>query len=259
MVNLVLTPPPYAFRAVPFGRPTGLERIRRGRRVRCCSVTAYTLTKRAGLTKSTARDANPLRMVDVSNPPQLARSASVPNFWPAARLLALAGLIVLVIVAVSLRLVPTIVEPSLNWADEIFQTLEPAHRLVYGYGLVTWEFQLGMRSWLLPGFVAAIMEAARLVSDGPDIYLPAIAGVLALLASASVICCFLWARRWYGLAAAFAGTAFVGISPIIDGVSADFGTEPYEHFEAVSAGVSNRSLNPESDVDGAPVRTRQHH
>ena len=152
-------------------------------------------------------------MVDVSNPPQLAGSGSVANFSPPARLLAVTGLIVLVIVAVGLRLVPIIVEPSLNWGDEIFQTLEPAHRLVYGYGLVTWEFQLGMRSWLLPGFVAVVMEAARLIGDGPDIYLPAIAAVLALLASAPVICCFLWARRWYGLPAAFAGAALVGIAP----------------------------------------------
>src|SRR5204862_1900074 len=56
-------------------------------------------------------------------------------------------------------------------------------------------------------------EAARLISDGPDIYLPAIAAVFALLASAPVICCFLWARRWYGLPAAFAGAALVGIAP----------------------------------------------
>ena len=152
-------------------------------------------------------------MVDFSSPPQLARSGPVPNCWPTARLPALAGLIVLVIVAVGLRLVPIIVEPSLNWGDEIFQTLEPAHRLVYGYGLVTWEFQLGMRSWLLPGFVAVLMEAARLIGGGPDFYVPAIAAVFALLASAPVICCFLWARRWYGFPAAFAGAALVAIAP----------------------------------------------
>ena len=75
-------------------------------------------------------------MVDVSNPPQLAGSGAVANFSPPARLLGVTGLLVLVIVAVGLRLVPIIVEPSLNWGDEIFQTLEPAHRLVYGYGLV---------------------------------------------------------------------------------------------------------------------------
>lgn len=39
-----------------------------------------------------------------------------------------------------LRLYPTLIEPSMAWPDEIFQTVEPAHRLVYGSGLVPWEF-----------------------------------------------------------------------------------------------------------------------
>jgi hypothetical protein len=47
---------------------------------------------------------------------------------------------------------------------------------------------------LFPGFVTAVMEGARQIRDGPEIYLPFIAAVFALLASAPVICCFLWAR-----------------------------------------------------------------
>ena len=74
-----------------------------------------------------------------------------------------------------LRLQPILVEPSAVWADEIFQTSEPAHRLVYGSGLVTWEFQLGVRSWLLPGLIAGLMELSRIIGDGPDFYLPLIA------------------------------------------------------------------------------------
>lgn len=42
--------------------------------------------------------------------------------------------------------------------DEIFQNLEPAHRLVTGYGVVTWEWRAGLRSWLMPEFYAAIMR-----------------------------------------------------------------------------------------------------
>ncbi|MBV9755466.1 MAG: hypothetical protein JO047_00270, partial [Alphaproteobacteria bacterium] len=64
----------------------------------------------------------------------------------------------LVLLAFALRLWPALATPSLNWADEIFQVVEPAHRLVYGTGLVAWEFQLGARSWLLPGMVAALMQ-----------------------------------------------------------------------------------------------------
>ena len=133
--------------------------------------------------------------------------------WPGERWLAIAAIIVLVLAATGLRLVPILVDPSINWWDEVFQTIEPAHRLVYGYGLVPWEFQLGMRSWLLPGLVTGLMEGARLFGDGPDYYLPIIAGSFALLASAPVICCFLWARRWFGLAGALAAGAVVVVAP----------------------------------------------
>src|SRR4051812_6838058 len=73
------------------------------------------------------------------------------------RLLIAGGVLLLVALAILLRLVPILFVPSMNWGDEVFQTVEPAHRLVYGYGLMTWEFQLGMRSWLLPGAIAGLI------------------------------------------------------------------------------------------------------
>src|ERR1700730_15720126 len=160
-------------------------------------------------------------MVDISGVRRFVRSVSAPGVrakplpvrWPAERQLTATFLLLLVLLAVALRLVPIVFVPSLNWGDEIFQATEQAHRLVYGYGLVPWEFQLGMRSWLLPGTVAGVMQLARLVGDGPEIYLPVIAAAFGLLASMPVVCCFLWARRWYGLAAAFAGAAFVAMAP----------------------------------------------
>ena len=82
----------------------------------------------------------------------------------------IAALCGIVILAFTLRLIPVVIVPSLNWADEVFQTTEQAHRLVYGTGLVTWEFQLGTRSWILPGAIAALMELSRLIGDGPDYY-----------------------------------------------------------------------------------------
>jgi phosphatidylinositol glycan class B len=126
---------------------------------------------------------------------------------------ALIGLAVLVAMAIILRLVPIIVVPSVNWWDEVFQSTEQAHRLVYGYGLVPWEFQLGARSWLLPGVIAGLLELARLIGDGPDYYLPLIATVFAALAAAPVYCCFQWCRRRYGLTGAFVGAAVVAIAP----------------------------------------------
>jgi GPI mannosyltransferase 3 len=123
---------------------------------------------------------------------------------------ALAGVVVL---AMALRLVPILVTPSLNWADEIFQTTEQAHRLVYGTGLVPWEFQLGIRSWILPGFIAALMEAARVLGDGPDYYIPTIALAFSALAAAPVICTFFWCERRFGLAGAVIGATVVATAP----------------------------------------------
>src|SRR5204863_6593385 len=47
----------------------------------------------------------------------------------------LAALLGVVLLSVGLRLIPVLFLPSLNWDDEIFQATEPAHRLVFGYGL----------------------------------------------------------------------------------------------------------------------------
>jgi len=145
-----------------------------------------------------------------------AATASVPAVSAAplgeARLAAI-GLAAIVVLAVGLRLIPLVFVPSVNWADEIFQTIEPAHRLVYGYGLVPWEFQLGMRSWLLPGLIAGLMKLGAVAGDDPACYLPVIAVCFSLLASAPAICCFLWGRRFFGLACALVGAAAVAIAP----------------------------------------------
>jgi GPI mannosyltransferase 3 len=125
----------------------------------------------------------------------------------------LAALLGIVLLSVGLRLIPVLVLPSLNWDDEIFQATEPAHRLVFGYGIVVWEFQLGMRSWILTGTIAGLMHLSRLIGDGPAYYLPLIATALTLLASAPVLCCFLWARRWYGPVPALVGGIVVAVAP----------------------------------------------
>ena len=142
-----------------------------------------------------------------------AAAVSAGAVLPSERQVAAAALVALVAIATGLRLIPIVVQPCLNWADEVFQAIEPAHRLVYGYGLVAWEFQLGMRSWLLPGAVAAIIELARAVGDGPQYYLTAIALAFGVLAAAPVVCCFLWARRAFGLAGGIVAGLVVAIAP----------------------------------------------
>jgi GPI mannosyltransferase 3 len=141
-------------------------------------------------------------------PIKVSRELFLNERWPAP-----SGLDFLILLAVALRLVPTVFVPSAFWGDEIFQATEQAHRLVYGSGLIPWEFQLGVRSWLLPGAIAVLMELARLTGDGPDYYLPIIAGAFAIFGTTPVVCCFLWARQLFGLSGAFVAAAVVAVAP----------------------------------------------
>ena len=65
-------------------------------------------------------------------------------------------------IALSLRLYFAFASPNLAHPDEIFQNQEQAHRLVYGYGIVPWEFREGVRSWILPGLLAAVFKTSDL-------------------------------------------------------------------------------------------------
>lgn len=113
--------------------------------------------------------------------------------------------------ALTARLLPVFVHPSLNYPDEIFQSTEQAHRLVYGTGLVPWEFAYGTRSWFLPGLLAGLMEFTRLFGSGPAIYLPAIGMALAALGALSALCAFFWGQRFYGLWGGVLAGAFTAL------------------------------------------------
>jgi len=63
-------------------------------------------------------------------------------------------------------------DDGIYWPDEIYQSLEPAHRLVFGYGFVPWEFIDGARNWALPGLVAGLLWVAKVLGlDAPPQYL----------------------------------------------------------------------------------------
>src|ERR1043166_5671977 len=133
--------------------------------------------------------------------------------WPQERQLTALALFTIAAIAIALRLIPIVVVPSVNWPDEIFQVLEPAHRLAYGYGLVAGGFQLGVRSWLMPGLVAGMIELARILGAGPDYYLPAVTAGLAAIGTIPVFCCFQFCRRRFGFCGAVIGALAVATAP----------------------------------------------
>ncbi|MBS0960590.1 glycosyltransferase family protein [Acetobacter thailandicus] len=60
--------------------------------------------------------------------------------------------------AFTARLLVAIVWPQPWRPDEIFQYMEPAHKLAFGTGITTWEWHAGIRSWLVPGIIAQLMK-----------------------------------------------------------------------------------------------------
>ena len=80
--------------------------------------------------------------------------------------------------------------------DEIYQYAEQAHRLVFGYGMVPWEFSLGFRTWLLPAIPAVPMFVGKLLGLGhPDFYIPAVKIWNALLSLVIPAGMYLFGRR----------------------------------------------------------------
>jgi hypothetical protein len=70
---------------------------------------------------------------------------SILRFYPLAALLLLAA---------AIRL-PLAFWPNILHPDEVFQTIEPAWRVLGRDGIVAWEWHYGMRGWLLPSLLAA--------------------------------------------------------------------------------------------------------
>ena len=58
-----------------------------------------------------------------------------------------------------LRLVTCLTQTHVLFYDETIQYFEQGHRLAFGSGIVPWEFDDGIRSWLLPGLIALAMRA----------------------------------------------------------------------------------------------------
>src|SRR5262245_11493675 len=71
-----------------------------------------------------------------------------------------AVLVLILAAGACLRIWFALTDDGIDWPDEIYQSLEPAHRLVFGYGVLPWEYVQGARTWVLPGFIAGILKGA---------------------------------------------------------------------------------------------------
>ncbi|TAF11157.1 MAG: mannosyltransferase [Nostocales cyanobacterium] len=110
---------------------------------------------------------------------------------------------ILIIFALILRVGMAAKFPNIFWADEIFQSLEPAHRLAFGNGIVTWEFRDGIRSWVLPGILAGIMRLTSWMGEGSTGYLIGVNIFLSLLSLSNIVVAYVWGKKIGGTITAF--------------------------------------------------------
>jgi len=105
-------------------------------------------------------------------------------------------------------------DDGIFWPDEIFQTLEPAHRAAFGYGLLPQEFIHGARNWALPGLLALFLKACALAGgDSPRIYGAAAKLLFCAVGVATAAACRRLARNHgAGPLSAACGAAFFALS-----------------------------------------------
>jgi hypothetical protein len=82
--------------------------------------------------------------------------------------------------------------------DEVFQFLEPAHRLVFGQGIVPWEFQVGLRNWLIPLALMPPMALGHVLSANPLVGLGLIRLLMVAASLPSVWCAARWGQSFHG-------------------------------------------------------------
>lgn len=113
--------------------------------------------------------------------------------------------IALLAIALGLRVGVAVHLPNVFHPDEVFQTMEPAHRLVYDYGVTTWEWRMGIRSWVLPAFLAGVMRMTSWMGPGATGYENGVIVALSLASLSTVWFAYAWGKRASGMEAAIIG------------------------------------------------------
>lgn len=113
-------------------------------------------------------------------------------------------IIVLLSVALAIRLAPIPIR-GIHHPDELWQYLEPAHHIAFGPWVQAWEFRAGIRTWLVPYFLAGPMWLGDEIAPESDLYLWLPKALLAVGSLAIVASSIVLANRISRTHAAVAG------------------------------------------------------
>jgi phosphatidylinositol glycan class B len=101
---------------------------------------------------------------------------------------------VILVVAIVLRVLAF--NPySAHHPDETIQYLEQAHRIVFGYGVVPWEFRYFIRSWFIPLILVPPMQLGEWLDPGGTVYLVLPRAMVAAVNLAPVIAAWFIGKR----------------------------------------------------------------
>jgi hypothetical protein len=116
------------------------------------------------------------------------------------------ALLAICLLAVAIRATVMALLPSILHPDEVMW-LDQANRIVNHQGLVTWDFQVGERSWVWPGVIAAFMALGQLFGSPPNASLGGVSVLICIISLAPVVCGFVWGRNVAG----FPGAVTTGL------------------------------------------------
>jgi len=118
----------------------------------------------------------------------------------------------IIILALLVRILPALFTENLNHPDENFQILEQAHRVVFGYGLIPWEFRHDARSWIVPGLTAILLYPFKLLRlDRPDIYIPGLRIIFSIISLSVIFSAWFIARHRASLRAGLLAAFFCAV------------------------------------------------
>jgi GPI mannosyltransferase 3 len=122
--------------------------------------------------------------------------------------------VLLVAVGGLVRVLNALGHHGVIYPDETFQMTEAAHRVVFGYGIVPWEFQDGLRSWIGPGFLLPPTVVWRLLGLGGLTGMMLVKAWVALWATVGVGAAAVAARRFAGPWAGLLAAGLAALSPL---------------------------------------------
>lgn len=107
-------------------------------------------------------------------------------------------LIIIVLVGIIARQSLAVAFPSIHHPDEIFQYWEQGYRLFSGEGITPWEYRDGIRSWIVPGFIAGVIWSVETMGGDQQTWRFVVQLILSVASMSIVVTAFFWARRLSG-------------------------------------------------------------